>query len=230
MWVVVPCKRLQLAKRRLAHALSARECRLLASAMLSDVLSVLTESAALGGILVVSSDPSVADLSRSFDANCFSDHSDEGLLPACASASAYLSGRGADGVIVVPGDLPLLNAGDIERVADAAGKSPAIVLSPDRNDSGTNLVAMRPVGVMPYLFGENSFSLHVSAAREQGIEPVIIRSETLGLDIDTWDDLVAFAQCPSRTRTYRYLMEAGIRDRLLDTGEYDSPLVIARRR
>ena len=230
MWAVVPCKRLRLAKRRLAPALSARECRHLVSTMLSDVLAVLAGSTGVSGILVVSSDPAVADLARSFGARCLTDHSDEGLLSACAGASAHLSGEGADGVMVVPGDLPLLSPDDIARVAAAAGVSPAVVLSPDRNDSGTNLVAMRPAGAVPYLFGENSFSLHVSAARERGIEPAVIRSRTLGLDIDTRDDLVAFARIPSRTRTYEYLAETGIRKRLLESGEYDAPLINAARR
>jgi 2-phospho-L-lactate guanylyltransferase len=219
-----------LAKRRLAPALSARECRHLVSTMLSDVLAVLAGSTGVSGILVVSSDPAVADLARSFGARCLTDHSDEGLLSACAGASAHLSGEGADGVMVVPGDLPLLSPDDIARVAAAAGVSPAVVLSPDRNDSGTNLVAMRPAGAVPYLFGENSFSLHVSAARERGIEPAVIRSRTLGLDIDTRDDLVAFARIPSRTRTYEYLAETGIRKRLLESGEYDAPLINAARR
>jgi 2-phospho-L-lactate guanylyltransferase len=230
MWAVVPCKRLQLAKRRLAPALTARECRRLVSAMLSDVLAALTGSAGVSGILVVSSDPAVAALARAFGARCLTDQSDEGLLPACAGASAHLSGEGADGVMVVPGDLPLLSPDDIARVVDAAGISPAVVLSPDRNDSGTNLVAMRPAGAMPYLFGENSFSLHVSAARKRGIEPAVIRSATLSLDIDTRDDLVAFARVPSRTRTCDYLDQTGLRKRLLQGGVYDPPLAGAARR
>jgi len=230
MWAVVPCKRLRLAKRRLAPALSARECRHLVSAMLSDVLAVLAGSTGVSGVLVVSSDPAVADLARSFGARCLTDHSDQGLLSACTGASAHLSGEGADGVMVVPGDLPLLSPDDIARVAAAVGVSPAVVLSPDHCDSGTNLVAMKPAGAVPYLFGENSFSLHVSAVRERGIEPAIIRSRTLGLDIDTRNDLVAFARIPSRTRTYEYLAETGIRKRLLESGEYDPPLINAARR
>lgn len=229
MWVVVPCKKLHLAKRRLAPVLTARECRSLVSTMVSDVLFVLSRAIEVSGILVVSSDPAVADLARSFGAHCLSDHSDEGLLAACAGATAHLSTRGADGVMVVPGDLPLLRPGDIRQVVNTASVSPVVVLSPDNNDSGTNLVAMRPAGAIPYMFGENSFSLHVSAARSNKIEPIIVRSETLGLDIDTREDLVRFMKSPSRTRTFRYLVDAGIRDRLLKSGEYDAPLVSTER-
>lgn len=230
MWAVVPCKRMHLAKRRLAPALNAAECRLLVSAMLSDVLAVLSASSSICGILVASSDPVVADLASAFSARCFTDHSDDGLLAACAGASAHLAGEGADGVIVIPSDLPLLSSEDLGRVVDAAGVSPAVILSPDHESSGTNIVAMKPAGAVPYLFGENSFPLHVSAARRRGIEPTVIRSETLGLDIDTRDDLVSFFRTPSRTRTYRFMVESGIRDRLLERGEYHPPLASAGRR
>ena len=42
MWIIIPCKRLELAKLRLAPVLSAIERRHLAEAMLSDVLEAAT--------------------------------------------------------------------------------------------------------------------------------------------------------------------------------------------
>ncbi|HIE20404.1 MAG TPA: 2-phospho-L-lactate guanylyltransferase, partial [Rhodospirillales bacterium] len=66
MWAVVPCKKLEFAKRRLAPILSAGERRCLVSAMLSDVLDVLTKISVLSGVAVISSDPNLADLARSF--------------------------------------------------------------------------------------------------------------------------------------------------------------------
>ncbi|MDX1514634.1 MAG: 2-phospho-L-lactate guanylyltransferase [Gammaproteobacteria bacterium] len=230
MWAIVPCKRLGLAKRRLAPALSEGECRLLVRNMASDVLAVLARSSGIDGILVVSGDPAIAELAGDFGARCLDEQTDEGFSSACAVATVHLAGRGAVGIMVVPVDLPLLRHEDIELVVDAMRETPAVVLSPDRNDSGTNLMAMKPAGVIPYLFGENSFSLHLSAARNRGVEPAITRTETLALDIDTREDLIAFARTPSMTRTFRYLAETGIRDRLLEGGECDLPLTGSGRR
>ena len=70
MWAVVPCKKLTIAKRRLASVLSAAERRCLVLAMLSDVLGVLTNITALKDVAVISSDPDLTDLARSFGVRC----------------------------------------------------------------------------------------------------------------------------------------------------------------
>ena len=49
------------------------------------------------------------------------------------------------------------------------GGPPAVTLAPARRDLGTNLVASRPAGVIPYLFGRESFRRHLAAARGRGL-------------------------------------------------------------
>lgn len=222
MWAVVPCKKLSLAKRRLRAFLSAPECRQLVSFMLSDVLGILTQSAGLSGVLVVSNDSAIADLSSSFGVRCLAGHSDDGLSAAFTGAGKVLSKEGADGVMAIPGDVPLLRSEDIARVLSAVDASPSVALVPDRHDSGTNLLAMRPIGAVAFLFGKNSLSRHLAAARGRDVEPTVIRSDNLGLDIDTREDLIVFARNPSATRTYDYIVESGILSRILGCSEDDS--------
>lgn len=215
MWAVVPCKRLEVAKRRLAPFLSPGERRGLVSAMLSDVLGTLTKITALSGVSVISNDPEIADLARSFGVrHCMKDN-DAGLSAALSLASGLLSNDGARGMLAVPGDLPLLTPGDVMQVLDAVTESPVVVLAPDQKGQGTNLLAMAPLGAIPYLFSGLSFQAHISAARASGIEPVVIRSKSLGLDIDTAEDLGQFARDRSPTHTFNYITDAGIRDRLI---------------
>ena len=215
MWAIVPCKKLEFAKRRLAPVLSVGERRCLVSAMLSDVLDVLMKNLALSGVAVISSDPDIADLARSFGVQrCLKDN-DAGLSAALTLASGFLSKDGAKGILAVPGDLPLLAQSDVMRAIEAISASPAVALAPDRHKHGTNLLAMKPLGAIQYLFGGLSFQAHIAVARTGGIEPSIIQTESLGLDIDTAEDLLLFARERSPTRTFRYLTESGIRDRLL---------------
>lgn len=214
MWAVVPCKRLEFAKRRLAPVLSAAERRRLVMAMLSDVLAAVTGAAGVTGVLVAGGDPAIADLARAFGARCLADRGREGLSSALAAASRILSGEGVEGVVVVPGDLPLLTAVEMSRVVATLGGPPAVTLAPARRDLGTNLVASRPAGAIPYLFGRDSFRRHLAAARGRGIEPLVLRAPEFGLDIDRPADLVAFARNPSPTRTFRYLAESGVGGRL----------------
>jgi len=215
MWAVVPCKKLAIAKRRLASVLSAAERRCLVSAMLSDVLGVLTNITALKDVAVISSDPDLTDLARSFGVRCCMDDSKAGLSAALTLASGFLSNDGAKGVLAVPGDLPLLARANVMRAIEAVTARSAVALAPDRNNQGTNLLAMAPPGAIPYLFGGMSFQAHIVAAQTRGIEPVVIRTEGLGLDIDTAKDLIFFAREHSPTGTFNYIAESGIRDRLL---------------
>ena len=77
-------------------------------------------------------------------------------------------------------------------------------------------------GVVAYAFGEKCSLRHASAARARSIEPTIIASPTMGFNLDTPADLSRFAAAPSDTRTYGYLAESGIRDRL--AGQRTGPL------
>ena len=71
--------------------------------------------------------------------------------------------------------------------------------------------------MLPFHFGHDSFGPHCAAARAQGIAPHILPLPGLGLDIDTPDDLRAFAARPVPGRTLDYLRESGIAERLLVT-------------
>ena len=106
MWVIVPCKKLELAKQRLAPILSAAERRLLSVSMLSDTLAIATTTAGVEGVMVVSSDPFVADIAKSYGARCFSKHSDTNLSFALTVARSFIQAEAMNGIITIPIDLP----------------------------------------------------------------------------------------------------------------------------
>ena len=56
LWVVVPVNNLEDAKQRLASVLSAGERHELCRAMLEDVLSALSQSRGLAGVMLVTRD------------------------------------------------------------------------------------------------------------------------------------------------------------------------------
>ena len=73
-------------------------------------------------------------------------------------------------------DLPALAAQDIESIIFALEEKP-IVLCPDREDFGTNALAMRPAGVLDFLFEGASFSRHLQAA---GVDSPAVRTGGAG--------------------------------------------------
>jgi 2-phospho-L-lactate guanylyltransferase len=114
-------------------------------------------------------------------------------------------------MLTVPADIPLVQAQDIGELlrahrssTHAAGRAFTIV--PARDQRGSNAVLCSPADAVPLRFGEDSFFPHLAAAKENGIEPIVLRMPRVALDIDTPEDLAALiATGPSNTRTFALL-------------------------
>jgi len=108
---------------------------------------------------------------------------------ACARIGITIAaGRGANAVLVLPADLPLLRSADIRRLL-AAGDDDGVVVAADRHGRGTNALLVRPPDAIPALFGPLSFAAHIDAARRRGVRVRTPRIAGVSLDIDTADDL-----------------------------------------
>lgn len=205
VWAVVPVKPFGLAKQRLAGVLDGAQRGALARVMLEDVLSAVAACRArLAGAIVVTADHDAASLARRHEASVHMESAAVGLNAALAGVVGCLSGRAAGGILVVPADLPQVSAADIEAMVDLIDRAPAIALVRAR-DGGTNLLACRPSSVITPSFGPDSFDAHCAAAASKGITPTIYDAPHLGLDIDRREDLEAFAEGESTTRTHAYL-------------------------
>jgi len=214
LWAVLPVKNLQQAKQRLAGVLGANERQALFRAMLEDVLSALTASAELAGVLLVTRDPEAKRLAGRYGARVLIEDENRGHTAASSFGARILAQEGAAGMVQVPADIPLVTPEDIDTLLRVHGKAPAITLAPSRDERGSNAVACSPADALPLRFGDDSFFPHLHRARALGIEPQIVRRAGLALDVDTPDDLAAFLAEPSETRAYAYLAESGIAARL----------------
>ena len=90
-----------------------------------------------------------------------------GLNPALEEGRRRALGLGASTLLVLPADLPLLDAGDVRAVLQEAGEGPSAVISPDGGRSGTNALLIQPPDVLPFAFGADSFEAHLGAARRR---------------------------------------------------------------
>ena len=98
--------------------------------------------------------------------------------------------RGAERVLLVPGDCPAL---DPHELASLLGRHapPHVVIVPDRHGSGTNALLLEPPQVMLPSFGPGSFARHAALARAAGAEVKVSELPSLSLDVDTPADLAA---------------------------------------
>ncbi|UMY16328.1 2-phospho-L-lactate guanylyltransferase [Methylobacterium organophilum] len=203
-WCLIPVKRLEQAKQRLAPLLDPDERARLARAMALDVIEAATRASTLAGVAVITADAEVTAQARRAGARIIADRAEAGTCAAVAEGARILAEDGAAGILVLAADLPQVMPEDLDHVVVRHGAAPAVSLVPAAADRGTNLLACSPVQAIPFLYGPDSFHYHVQAARACGITPRVLDLPRLVRDIDRPGDLSAFlAQGgpPSRSRT-----------------------------
>jgi len=211
LWAVVPVKELDRAKERLAPALPPGVRRALMLAMFEDVLSALVTTPGLVGLLVVTIDPAARGLAAKYGCHIIENGARDGHTGAVSAAARLLDGERWAGMLAVPGDIPLVTSDEIEQLLAAHRPAPAFTIAPSRDERGSNAIVCSPPDAVPLRFGEDSFFPHLRAAEACGIRPTVLRLPGIALDVDTPDDLAAFARVPSSTRAYVLLAE--IRER-----------------
>jgi 2-phospho-L-lactate guanylyltransferase len=115
-----------------------------------------------------------------------------GLNGALEEARAAAVAAGAGAVLVLPADLPSIDAASVESVVGAAAALPdggKVVLVPDRHGRGTNALLLEPATIIPFAFGGDSRAAHEALARSADATYVELDGP-LALDLDTPDDLL----------------------------------------
>lgn len=207
IYAVVPVKDTSDAKRRLAGVLCGARRQELALAMCEDVLATLAGVRELAGIFVVTVDPAAAAIAPRYGARVLSAGAREGHTGAVAAAARELA---AEGMLTLPGDIPLLEGDDIRQLIDVhratTRDARAFTIVPARDERGSNAIVCSPSAAVPLRFGADSFIPHLAAAKRCAIEPVVVYLPRIALDIDTPDDVALFLATPSSTRA-RALLE-----------------------
>lgn len=202
--ILVPVKNLENAKERLSSVLSRAERRALAEAMLRDVLAALTAVNHHTRVGVVSSDPLAVALAEHYGFANIPDPANLGESDAIAHATQHCIAHGEDSTMVIPGDIPLVQAEDIEQVL-AAAPARGSVLVPGWDARGSNAVLRRPAGLFPLRFGNDSFQPHLRAAQATGMPCVVLRLPRVGLDVDNPSDLAQLLATEGHSRAQQLL-------------------------
>jgi 2-phospho-L-lactate guanylyltransferase len=186
--ILVPVKNLANAKQRLSSVLSPQERRELAQAMCADVLETLARWPQRPGVTVVTGDAFASDLAARFGFDVFADEANPGETGAIEMATAVCRERGAESTLVIPADIPLIAATELQKIVDSAPPGGA-VLVPDAAGRGTNAALRAPADLFPLRFGNDSFLPHLAAAKATGLPCVVVELPGIALDVDRPEDL-----------------------------------------
>jgi 2-phospho-L-lactate guanylyltransferase len=196
---VLPVKRFGAAKQRLEGDLTEGTRRALAEAMVTDVLIALRRSAEVDEVLVVSGETMAVALAAGYDAAAVIDDPDDAGHSAAALLGVEAAmERGATRVVLVPGDCPALDPAELDDLLSstppaAEPGAPDVVVVPDRHGDGTNALVLTPPDAIRPAFGPGSRERHERLAAEAGAAVRAADIPTLGLDVDTADDLAALS-------------------------------------
>jgi 2-phospho-L-lactate guanylyltransferase len=216
--ILIPVKNLNTAKQRLASILSQPARTELAQAMLLDVLEALASSPKHPEVSLVTSDPFARDLAHRFDFEIIADSSNRGETDAIEMATRVCELRGLDYTLVIPADIPLIQAWELDKILEVAPEAGS-VLVPAADGRGTNAAFRRPAGLFPLRFGNDSFRPHLAAARETGNPCSVISLPGIALDVDNPSDLRQLADAPGDTRSQRMARQWDLSDFSLAANE-----------
>lgn len=111
-----------------------------------------------------------------------------GLNPALGAAHRLLLGLGVHELLVLPADLPLVTAEEIDRLVEA-GRDAGCALAPDAAGVGTNALYLRSYRPFRFQFGADSLRLHAAESARLGLEAQLVSLPGLSFDVDQPADL-----------------------------------------
>jgi 2-phospho-L-lactate guanylyltransferase len=176
--------------------------------MVADVLDALARVPELDQVIVVTAQAVSADTRVTL----IHDPVEAGQSAAAARGIEAAVERGAERVLLVPGDCPSLDPAEVSALLAVDAD---VVIVPDRHGTGTNSLLLTPPDVMAPAFGEGSFERHRGLAHAAGASIHVAAAGSLELDVDTPDDLAALrralgARPGGAARTRALLEEAAV--------------------
>ena len=193
-WLIIPVKPFEEAKSRLAEMASTAERAAISQRLLRHVLQVTAEANVFAGRIVVSRSLQVLTMAEEMNATPLLEGPRQEELDmlngALDQARTYAQEQGADAILVLPSDLPVLAVSDVHQITALGRRSDSVVIAASK-DGGTNALLLHPSDAIDFAFGLQSCAQHQQLAERAGITPQILRTPSLALDIDSPADLSA---------------------------------------
>jgi 2-phospho-L-lactate guanylyltransferase len=187
-WVVVLVKDFGSAKQRLGPALDPAERSALAR---TNATRAIRAAAAGDHVLVVAGSDEVAALAGELGADVLVEPRQEGQNVAAQRGIARATGGGADAVLLLSSDLPLVTKQSVEDLLAAANglAQPAVMAVAATGRGGTNALYVNPPHAIGLHFGDDSLASFRREAQANGVRFVIYPSAEMALDLDEPADL-----------------------------------------
>jgi 2-phospho-L-lactate/phosphoenolpyruvate guanylyltransferase len=215
--ILVPIKDTATAKQRLAGVLDQAARTELARAMLHDVFTTLHNWEKRPAVGIVTSDSYATKLAAEYGFEVIPDPDNPGETGAIEMATRVCVERGVAETLVIPADIPLIQASELEEILRQAPLEGS-VLVPAGDGRGTNAALRRPADLFPLKFGNDSFRPHHAAAQATGKPCMVLKLPGIAVDVDNPADLLQLISLRGETRAQTLAREWKLSERLQATG------------
>jgi 2-phospho-L-lactate guanylyltransferase len=192
-WVVVLIKDFDSAKQRLRPALGTRSRRALAR---RNAHLAVAAAAAGDHVLVVAGSEEVAETAAAWGANVLLEPREEGQNAAAARGIDSARQAGAQAVLLLSSDLPLVTPQSVSQLLRSAARlqPPVAVAVPAIGRGGTNALYLNPPDAIGLHFGGDSLAKFREDAESRGVGFALHHSDAMALDLDEPSDLERFSR------------------------------------
>jgi 2-phospho-L-lactate guanylyltransferase len=218
--LLLPVKDLTNAKKRLIGVLTPGERFGLAQAMLTDTMRAVQGVRRADKIFVVTNYLPAMRMARENGWETLPEGRQISESDSVDAASRICEAWGVRAVLRVPLDLPLIQPNVIDELFALEFESPALVIVPSWDGTGTNAILRTPPTLFPSHFGNGSFAKHLSEAGKVGARVIVRRNVRLEMDVDDESDLRALlGHDLGATETARWLDQSGVAARIRSNAE-----------
>lgn len=191
---ILPIKPFGDAKERLATGLDPQARKLMAEAMVRDVLAALSQAREIDGLVVISAEPKLSEIAEGVADAVVADER-SGHSDAAALGAAWAKENGFDKVVMLPGDCPLLDPIELDDLIVRTREDRIeFAVVPDRMGTGTNALVIAPPDAVAPSFGPGSRQRHLALGLAAARRTAEHEVPSLALDLDTEQDLLELAE------------------------------------
>ncbi len=187
-WAIIPIKDPARAKSRLSGVLPDTERELFVLSLFEHVVAAARAADCFDRIVVATDSDRLAGMALDNGLGVQRDRPGARLNQVIDECLKRAQTEGATATVVLMSDLPNLTADELVDIVAHLPET-GVVLGPDDEDEGTNVLAMRPPGSWNTCFGNTgSFNMHRARLQKYEVNVEIYESPGVAFDVDTPDD------------------------------------------
>ncbi len=213
-FIIISFKNFKEAKSRMRKDLSDTVTLDIVRCMLEDVLWQVKRSKISDKNFIVTKDEEAIEMANKIGIEVLLETNQANESVSVDWASKHLISLGAEKILRVPADIPLVKSEDIDEIFNYALMNKSCVIVPSESGTGTNALLRGPPDVIPSFFGPGSLKKHVQAFEEKGVKYLVVENPNIALDVDCLEDLAPLVRFPkTKNLTTEYLLNSVFKDR-----------------